>query len=71
MLHGKGQSLMYSPGQGNPLCCIVEVYVGEGSKKEQCHLLGSQPAFSYFPHYPQANLALLVLILGCVGLCTF
>ena len=25
----KGRSLRYSPGQGNPLCCFVELYVGE------------------------------------------
>ena len=55
------------PEQGNPHCCIV----GEGSEREQCNLLSSPPAFSHFPHYPQINWALPVLIPGWVGLCTF
>ena len=43
-LHCKGQSLRYSPGQGNPCLCFVVLYVGEGSEREQCGLLGSLPA---------------------------
>ena len=38
--------------------------VGEGSYREWCHLLGSWPAFSYFPHSLQAYWALPVLIPG-------
>ena len=45
----KGQSFRYSPGQGNPYCCVVVLYVGEGSEREQYHLLGSQLAFSATP----------------------
>ena len=44
----KGWSLRYSPGWGNQLCCFVTLYVGEGSEREQCHLLGS-PCFQSFP----------------------
>ena len=54
----KGWSLRYLPGWGNPLCCIVALYVEEGSEREQCHLLISRPMFS---HCPKANWALLVL----------
>ena len=50
---------------GQPSSCILMLYVGEGSKREQCHLLISLLAFSHFLHYPQANWALLVLIPGC------
>ena len=60
LLHCKGQSLRYSPGQGNPLCCIVTLYMGERLEREQCHLLSSQLALSNFICYPQANWALLV-----------
>ena len=45
--------------------------VGEGFKREQCHVLHSLPAFSHFPHHPQSNWALLVLIPGGWALCTF
>ena len=38
---------------------------------DQIRLLSSQLAFSHFPSYPQANWALVVLIPGWVGLCTF
>ena len=62
---------MYSPGWGSLCLCVVALYVGEGSEREQYHLLGSWLAFNHFPHYPQANGALLVLIPGWVGLCTF
>ena len=44
---------------------------GKGSGREQWCLLCSLPAFSHFPLYPQTNWALLVLIPGWVGLCTF
>ena len=39
-----GQSFRYLPGPGNPLGCFVVLYVGEGSEREQCHLLGFQLA---------------------------
>ena len=29
----------YLPEQGNPFCCTVVLYAGEGSEREQCHLL--------------------------------
>ena len=70
-LHSKRQSLRCTPGWGNPGCCIVTPCVGEGSEREQCCLLGSLLAFGHFPCYPQANWALLVMIPGWVGLCTF
>ena len=38
------------------------LYVGEGSEREQWHLLCSLPDFSHLPHFPQSNWALLVLI---------
>ena len=44
----KGWSLRYSPGWGNPLCCVVVLYVGEGSEREQCCLFNSLPTFSHF-----------------------
>ena len=53
---------MYSPGRGNPCHCIVVLYVGEGSEREQCHLFGHSLSFSHFPSFPQTNWALLVLI---------
>ena len=62
LLCSKGQSLRCSPGQGNPRSCIVTLYVGEGSNREQWLLLHSLQDFIYFPHYPQSNWALLVLI---------
>ena len=68
LLHSKGLSVRCSPGQGNPLRCVV-LYVGEGSKREQCCLLCSLQVFSHFLGYPQANWAFLVLIPGWVGLC--
>ena len=49
---------------GNPCCWVVMLNVGKGSEKEQGQLLYSLTVFSYFPHYPQANWALLVLIPG-------
>ena len=66
LLHSKGKNLKYLPGQGNPLRFVMVLYVGEGSERKQCCLLGSQPAFSYFPCYPQAKWAFLVLIPGWV-----
>ena len=71
LLHSKGWSLRCSPGRGNPRCCVVTLYVGEWSEKEQWHLLGSLTVFSHFLWYPEANWALLVLILKWVVLCTF
>ena len=38
---------------------------------EKCHLFSSLLPFSHFCHYPRANWAFLVLILGWVGFCTF
>ena len=70
LLGCKGWNLMYSPGQGNPGHCVVALYVGR-DQREQYQLLCSLPAFSHFPCYPQANWALLRLITGWVGLCTF
>ena len=40
------------------------LYVGEQSEREQCHLFCFLPVFSHFPHYPQANWALLMPIHG-------
>ena len=48
---------------------LLALYVGEGTEREQCHLLCSLPPFSHFLHYPQANWAVLVLIPGGLGLC--
>ena len=65
LLHSKGRSLRYSPGWGNPLSCVVVLYVEEGVQE------GTIPfAFSRFLHYPQANCADslvdgLVYVLGC------
>ena len=58
----KEQSLRCLGGQGNPCCCIVMLYMGEGSEREQCHSLHSRLAFSHFHRYPQANWAFLVMI---------
>ena len=41
LLGNKGQSLRYSPGRGNSHHCFVVLYIGEESKREQCHLLSS------------------------------
>ena len=71
LLCSKGPSFRYLPGWDKSLCYIVVLYVGEGSEREQCHLLGSHSAFSHFPRYSQVNSTLLVLIPGWVGLCTF
>ena len=35
LLHNKGWSLRCSPWQGNQSLCVVMLYVGEGSKREQ------------------------------------
>ena len=51
------------------LCCGT--VCGGVSQREQCHLPASWPAFSHFLHYPEVNWALLALIPGWVGLCTF
>ena len=70
LLCNEGQSLRYLPGQGNPCCYIVVLYVGEALEKEKCHLLGSCQ-LSVTPPLPTSNWALLVLIPRWVGLCTF
>ena len=67
----KRRSLRYSPGRGNPHGCVVTLYVGKWSEREQWHLLCSLPAFSHFIHYPQAKWSLLVLISVWVCLCMF
>ena len=67
----KGWSLRCSPVWGNAPCCVVMLYVGEGSERECWRLLCSQSAFSHFPCYPHANRALLWLNPRWVGLCTF
>ena len=66
LLRCKGQTLRYLPGLGNPLLCIMVLYLWEGSKKGQCCLFSTRSVFSHFPHYPEANWALLVLIPGWV-----
>ena len=55
LLHSKGQRFRYSPRRGNPCCCLVVLFVGEGSKKGQCHLLSSPPAFSHSPPLPTSQ----------------
>ena len=60
----KGQSLRCSPGRGDPHHCAVTLCVGEGSERQQWHLLPSLPVFSHFLLYPQANWAPLVLTPG-------
>ena len=70
LLYSKGRSLRCSPGQGNTGLCTVMLFVGEGSEREQWHLLHSLPDFSHSLYYPQSNWALLVLIPEWVGLCT-
>ena len=57
MLHCKKWSLGYSSGWDNSLPCIVSLYVGERSEREQCCLLNSPPAFSHFPHFLQVDCA--------------
>ena len=46
------------------------LYVGKGSKREQCRLFCSLPDFSHSLLYPQSNWAPLVLVPEWVGLCT-
>ena len=55
---------------GQPSSCILMLYVGEGSKREQCCLLCSLLVFSHFPCYPQANWALLVPITSWACTCS-
>ena len=50
---------------------VVVLYVGEGPEREQSHLLSFWLAFNHFPHYPQANWDLLVMISGWMGLYMF
>ena len=54
----KRWNLRYSPGQDNPLLCVVVLYVGECSEREQCCLLGSHPPCHHFLHFPQADWAI-------------
>ena len=49
----KWWSLRYSPGWGNPLCCVVLPYVGERSEREQCCFLIS---FQALPPLPTSKL---------------
>ena len=71
LLSSKRWSFRYSPGWGNPSHCVVTLYVGEGSEREQGHLLSSQPTLSPFPCYRKANWTLLVLIpWGWVCVCS-
>ena len=67
----KGQSLRCSPEWGNAGCCTVTLQVGEGSEREQWHLLYYLPDFCHSLHYPQSNWAPLVLIPQWVSLCAF
>ena len=57
LFHCKGQSLKYSPGQGNPFPCVMTLNVGDGSEREQYHLLGPHPTFSHFLCYPTRKLS--------------
>ena len=66
----RGGTFGICQGGATHITAIVVLCVREGSKREQCHLLGSQLAFSNFLYYPQANWALLVLIPQRVGLYT-
>ena len=69
MLHSKGRSLRYSPGQGNsPLWCCMWGRVLRGNSST-CSALGRLSVTP--PHYPQAKWAIMVLIPRWVGLCTF
>ena len=63
----RGKALGIRQGGTTSHCCIVALYVEDGSVREQCLLLGSRPAFSHFSRYQQANWALLVLIPGGWG----
>ena len=45
----KGLSLRYALGWGNPHSCIVALYVGEGSEKEQSACLALAPLSITFP----------------------
>ena len=56
----RGQNLRCSPGQGNPGCCFVTLYVGEVSEREQCHLLFA--SFQLLSLLPIIKSGTLVLI---------
>ena len=71
LLPSKVWSLRYLPGQGNSLGWVVVLYVGEESEMELCHLLGFWQLSITFLTIHKQNWALLVLIPGWVGLCTF
>ena len=62
----KGVEPLVFTRASNAGLCVLRLYVGEGSDREQWCLLHSLLVFSRFPRYPQANWALLVLILGWV-----
>ena len=47
----KGWSLRYSPGRDNPSLCVLTLYVGEGSEREQWRLLCSLVDFNHSLHY--------------------
>ena len=48
--------LRYSPGQGNPRCCVVELHVVEVSEREQCHLALLLAGFQSLPQLPTSKL---------------
>ena len=56
--------------RGQPTFLHCGAVCGEGFERDQCLLLGSQPDFSHFLNYPQANWALLVLIPRWMLLCS-
>ena len=66
----RGRALGIHQG-GATRCYTAVLYVGEGSERELCHLLGPRPAFCHFCHYSQVNWAFLVLIPRRVVLCIF
>ena len=48
----KRWNLRYLPGQDNPLPCIMVLYVGKGSEREQWWFLSSHPTFKRLPVSP-------------------
>ena len=57
-MHSKRQSLRYSIGRGNPGPCVVTLYVGEGSEREQCWLAQASAGFQSVPSLPTGKLGL-------------
>ena len=49
--------LRYTPGRGNPLCCVVALSVEEGSEREQCCSLA--PLYPHFPMNSPMRLGVL------------